>query len=183
MQFFSYTQGICNWSLDLVFKAKLKLQSRNWKIQYGCQAAILKVTHLKINKLLSKHTIHVLLKFGLDIQSTFKMWKPKNPIWPPSGHFESDIIENQWAAAHATNNIHIKFAIEIPKQTWVMLQKPSHLQSPDTDKSNMATRWTFWKWHYWRSLTSFRYTQVMSHWSFDLIFKVKLKLKSGNWKI
>ena len=37
------------------------------------------------------------LKFGVDIQTQTKVrvWKPKNPIWPPGGHFESDLAENQ----------------------------------------------------------------------------------------
>ena len=43
---------MCQWNLDLIFKAKLKFQSANWKIQHGCQVAILKVTSLKINRLL-----------------------------------------------------------------------------------------------------------------------------------
>ena len=34
--------------------------------------------------------------------------------------------------------MHIKFEIEIPKQTWLTLWKPCHLQSPETEKSNMA---------------------------------------------
>ena len=67
------------------------------KIQYGCQAAILKVISLKINRFL--------------------------PM--------------------ATNEIHIKFEIEIPKQTRVTLQNPCQQQSPDTAKSNMAARWPF----------------------------------------
>ena len=29
----------------------------------------------------------------------------------------------------ATNNLHMKFQIEIPKQTWVMLRKPCRLQT------------------------------------------------------
>ena len=41
------TSVLCNWSLKLIFKANLKLESRNQKIQYGHQAAILKVTSLK----------------------------------------------------------------------------------------------------------------------------------------
>ena len=60
---------MCCRSLNLKFKAKLKLESGNQKIQYGHQAAILKVTYLKINRLLSIHTSNVLLKFGLDFQS------------------------------------------------------------------------------------------------------------------
>ena len=45
--FFPYTLVICYWSLDLIFKAKQKLESGNRKIQDGRQAAILKVTSLK----------------------------------------------------------------------------------------------------------------------------------------
>ena len=45
----------------------------------------------------------------------------------------------------AINKMCMKFEIEIPKQTWVTLWKPFQLQSPDTKKSNMAARRTFWK--------------------------------------
>ena len=61
------------WSLDWKFIAKLKLESRNRNIQYGHQAAILKVTLVKIHRLLSIPTGNVLLKFGLDIQSQTKV--------------------------------------------------------------------------------------------------------------
>ena len=75
----------------------VKLESGNKKIQYGRQAAILKVTSLKINRLLPMTTI----------------------------------------------NMHMKFEIEIPKQTWLTSRKPCHLQSPETEKSNMAARRPF----------------------------------------
>ena len=67
------------------------------KIQYGHQAAILKVTSLKINRLLPMYISIVPLKFGVDIKSQTKVRvrKPKNPIWLPGGHFESDVAENQ----------------------------------------------------------------------------------------
>ena len=79
----------------LIFKAKVKLESGNQKIQYGRQAAILKVTLLKINRLLPMATI----------------------------------------------NMHMKFEIEIPKETWLMLRKPCRLQTDGltdgrTDKVN-----------------------------------------------
>ena len=54
------------------------LESGNQKIKYGRRAAILKVTSLKINRLLPMATI----------------------------------------------NMHMKFEIEIPKETWLMLPKP-----------------------------------------------------------
>ena len=84
-------------SLQLIFKAKLKLESGNQKFQYGCLAAILKLTLLKINRLLHIYKSIVPLKFGVDIQSQTKVrvWKPKNPIWPPGGQFVSDFAENQ----------------------------------------------------------------------------------------
>ena len=61
------------------------------------QAAILKVTSLKINRPLPIYISIVPIKFGVDIQSQTKVrvWKPKNPIWPPGGHFENDLAENQ----------------------------------------------------------------------------------------
>ena len=80
---YPYTLVLCRWSLELIFKAKLKLESGNQKIQYGCQAAILKVTSLKINRLLPMTII----------------------------------------------NMHMKFEIVIPKQTWLMLRKPCRLQT------------------------------------------------------
>ena len=101
---FSYIQVMCHWNLGLIFKAKLKLHSGNWKIEYDRQAAILKVISLKIYRLL--------------------------PI--------------------ATENMHMKFEIKIPQQTWFTPRKPCHLQSPNTAKPNMAARQPFWKWHCWR---------------------------------
>ena len=69
----------------------------NQKIQYGRQAAILKVTSLKINRLLPIYLSIVPLKFAVDIQSQTKVRvrKPKIPIWLPGGHFEINIAENQ----------------------------------------------------------------------------------------
>ena len=94
---YPYIQVLCHLSLELIFKVKLKLESGNQKIRYGCLAAILKLTSMKINRLLHIYISIVLLKFGVDIQCQTKVrvWKPKKPIWPPCGHFESDVAENQ----------------------------------------------------------------------------------------
>ena len=108
--FFPYTRVMCYWSLDLIFKAKQKLESGNRKIHDGGQAAILKVTSLKINRLL--------------------------PM--------------------ATNNMHMEFQIEIPKQTWVTLRKPCRLQTDgqtnrQTDRqdrqTDRRTRWFQYQYH------------------------------------
>ena len=81
-----------------------------------------------------------------------------------------------------TINRHMKFDIEIPKQTRLTLRKPCHLQSPETKKSNMATRRPFWKRRCWKSIGSYPYTWVLCPWSLKLIFKAKVKLESGNQK-
>ena len=93
--FFPYTLVMCYWSLDLMFKAKQKLESGNRKIQDCRQAAILKVTSLKINRLL--------------------------PM--------------------ATSNMHMKFEIEILKQTWVTPRKPCRLQTDGQTQTDRRTRW------------------------------------------
>ena len=94
---YSYTQVMGHWSFEFIFKAKLKLESGNQKIQYGCQVAILKLTPLKINRLLPIYISTLPLKFGVDIQSQTKVrvWKQKNPTWLPDGHFEIYVAENQ----------------------------------------------------------------------------------------
>ena len=58
----------------------------------------------------------------------------------------------------------LKFGVDIQSQTKV---------SPETKKSNMATRRPFWKWHHWKSIGSYPYIQVSCH----------LSLESGNQKI
>ena len=75
---------IWNFKANLTYtpETMLPTKSRNRKIQYGCQAAILKMTSLKINRLLSIYMIYISivpLKFGVDIQSQSKVrvWKPK----------------------------------------------------------------------------------------------------------
>ena len=99
---YSYTQVLGHWSFEFIFKAKLKLESGNQKIQYGCQAAILKLTPMKINRLLPIYISTVPLSLGVDIQSQTKVrvCKPRNAIWLPGGHFESDIAKNQYTSAY-----------------------------------------------------------------------------------
>ena len=78
-------------------QSQTKVRAGNQKFQYGCLVAILKLTLLKINRLLHIYISIVPFKFRVDIQSQTKVrvWKPKNPIWPTGGHFESDLAENQ----------------------------------------------------------------------------------------
>ena len=88
-------------TLPLKFGVDIQSQSNvspeTKKIQYGHQAAILKVTSLKINKLLPIYISFVPLRFAVDIQSQTKVRvrKPKIPIWLPGGHFVINIAENQ----------------------------------------------------------------------------------------
>ena len=72
-------------------------ECKNRKIQYGGQAAILKITLLNINRLLPIYISIVPLKFTDDIQSQGKVrvQKQKNPIWLPGSHFGIENAENQ----------------------------------------------------------------------------------------
>ena len=87
----------------------LPKESRNRKSQNDRQAAILKMTSLKIKSLLPIYISIVPLKFGVDFQSQSQVWK--------RGHFESYVAEINKLLPMATINMHMKFEIEIPKQT------------------------------------------------------------------
>ena len=109
-------------------------KSRNRKIEYGCQAAISKMTLLKINRLLPIYISIVPLKFGVDIQiqSKVRVWKPKNPIWLPGGHFDSDVAENQQASPYG----HHQHAYEI----WNWNSKANLTYAPETMSSTDRRR-------------------------------------------
>ena len=53
--FYPHTQVMCYWSLVLIFKAKVR-SCRKQKIQYGCQAAILKSWNIAENQQVYIHT-------------------------------------------------------------------------------------------------------------------------------
>ena len=105
VDFYPYTQVLCTWSFELIFKTGLKLEPRNRTIQYSRQATILKVTKLKINWRLPMATINMHMKFKNVIPKQtpntlrklclLQNAEPKNLIWPPGGHFENDITEIQ----------------------------------------------------------------------------------------
>ena len=65
--------------LGFYIQSQTKVSPITKKIQYGPQAAILKVTSLKIKRLLPMYISIVPLKFGVDIQSQTKVRvrKPK----------------------------------------------------------------------------------------------------------
>ena len=133
---YPYIQVLCHLSLELIFKAKLKLESGNQKIQYGCLAAILKLTLLKINRLLHIYISIVLLKFGVDNQSQTKVrvWKPKKSnmatrrpfwkwrrwksigfcLWPPSTCIWSLKLKFQSKLDLHSGN-HVTYRVQKPK--------------------------------------------------------------------
>ena len=64
------------WSLELILKAKV--ESRKQKIQYGRQVTILKVTSLKVDRLLPPMaTINMHMNFEIEIskQTWVMLWK------------------------------------------------------------------------------------------------------------
>ena len=145
----------------------------------------MKLMSLEINRFLPIYISIVPLKFGVDIQSQTKVrvWKPKNLIWLPGSHLKVKSLKIDKLLPMTTINMHTKFEIETSKHTWLTLQKPCRLQSPETEKSNMAARRPFWKWRRWKSTASYPYTSILCRWSLELICKAKLKLESGNQKI
>ena len=107
-------------------------ESRNRKIQYGCQAAILKMTLLKINKPLPIYISIVPLNFEVDIQSQRKVsvWKPKNfQYGRQAAILKVTSLKINRLLSMAIINMYMKFEIEIPKRTWLMLLKPCRLQT------------------------------------------------------
>ena len=106
-------------------------ESRNRKIQYGCQAAILKMTLLKINRLLPIYISIVPLNFEVDIQSQRKVsvWKQKIQYGRQAAILKVTSLKINRLLSMATINIYMKFEIEIPKRTWLMLRKPCRLQT------------------------------------------------------
>ena len=129
-------QVLCHLSLELISKAKLKLESGNQKIQYGCLAAFLKSTLMKINRFLHLYIGIVPLKFGVDIQTQTKVrvWKQKIQYGHQVAILYVTSLKINRLLPMTTMNMHMKFEIEIPKQTWLTLRKPCHLQSPETEK-------------------------------------------------
>ena len=59
-------------------------------------------SNMAANRLLPIYTSILLLKLGVDIQSQteVRVRKPKNPIWPPGGHFETDVAYGHNKHAH-----------------------------------------------------------------------------------
>ena len=90
-------------------------------------------------------------------------------------------LKNKNVSTHSHK--HTKFETEIPKQTWVMLQKPCHVQSIQMKNPIWLPGSHFENDCHWKSIGFYPYTQVFCYWSLEWIFKAKLKLESGNQKI
>ena len=53
----------------------------------------------------------------------------------------------------------------------------------ETKRFDIAARRLFCKWHRWKSIGFYPYTQVMRYWSLELKLKANLKLEFGNQKL
>ena len=122
-----------HWNLDLIFKAKLKLESRNQKknpicslsqspetkkIPCGSQAAILKVRLLKINRLLQMATIGTWnLKFGQGYNKIYIILVI--PIMIKSG------------CCHRTFHHH----------SWPVISIPGHCHYSSDKYSSLSSHW------------------------------------------
>ena len=158
---------VLKFGVDIESQSKVRV--RKPKIQYGRQAAILKVTSLKINRLLVIYISIVVLKFGVDIESQRKVRvrKPKIQYGRQASILKVTSLKINRFQPIATSDMHMKFKPEIPKQVRVTFRKPCHLQSPETEISNMATRRPFWKWHRWKSIGSCLWPQSTCTWNWN----------------
>ena len=134
-----HVHEIWNWNskanLTYALETMPPTQSRNQKSQYGCQAAILKMTSLKINRLLPIYISIVPLKFGVDIDSQTKVSESGNQkiqYGCQAAILKVTSLKLNRLLPMTTINMRMKFEIEISKQTWLMLRKPCHLPSPET---------------------------------------------------
>ena len=135
--FYQYTQVVCYRSLELTFKAKLKLESGHQTIQHGCQFAVFIVTFLKINSLLPIHTSAMSCwRWDLIFKTKIKLEPGKQVVTYGRQVIILKVtsLKINRLLPTATNHMHIKFETEVPKQTRVMLRKPCHLQSSETKK-------------------------------------------------
>ena len=126
-------------------QSQTKLESGNQKIQYGCLAAILKLTLLKINRLLHIYISIVLLKFGVDIESQTKVksletkksnmatrrpfWKWRRwksigfCIWPPSTCIWSLKLKFKSKLDLHSGN-HVTYRVQKPKKSNMAARRP-----------------------------------------------------------
>ena len=137
---YPYIQVLCHITLELIFKAKLKLESGNQKIQYGCLAAILKLTLLKINRLLHIYISIVLLKFGVDNQSQTKVsletkksnMATRRPFW--KWHRWKSISFCLWPPSTCIWSLKLKFQSKLDlhsgNHATYRVQKPKNLIWP-----------------------------------------------------
>ena len=85
-------------TINMHMKFEIEIPKQTWLTsRKPCHLQSPETEKSKINRLQPIYISIVPVKFEVDIQSQSKVRvrKPKNPIWPPGGHFESDIAENQ----------------------------------------------------------------------------------------
>ena len=123
-----------------------------------------------IKRLLPIHTGNVLLKFvvGNQSQTIFRLQKPKNPIWLPGSHFESDITEKS-ICFYPNTKVMCYLSLDLIFKARVLEPK----------RSNMATKQPFWKWCCWKSTVFCLWLQAIYTWTLKLKFQRKLDL--GSW--
>ena len=147
------TTSTCN----LKWQSKLELCSENavcrvQKSSMDFRRLFLKMPLLKMNRLLLKYTSNGLLKFQFKGKLKLTVREPKNWIWPPSGHFESDITENPKASAHSDK----RYAHEI----WNWNPKANWIYAPETMSPTVQKR----KIRYSRQVAILKMTSLKINW-------------------
>ena len=118
-------------------------ESRNRNIQYGCQAAILKMTLLKINRLLPIYISILPLNFEVHIQSQSKVsvWKPKVQYGRQAAILKVTSLKINRLLSMATINMYMKFKNWNSKAN---LNAPETMSSTDRGTVGRTYRRTRW---------------------------------------
>ena len=124
--------------------------------------------------------IHVIDKENWKKLEIVDQWSTRIP--PPSRRgSRQQCMDCNWTLFKITLLLSTHTHRWCAPEVWIWCSKPKWSYSPETEKSNMAARWPFWKWHCWKSIGFFPYTQLICYWSLDLIFKAKLEVRI--WKL
>ena len=203
---------LCHLSLELIFKAKLKLESGNQKIQYGHQAAILKVTSLKINRLLCMTTINMHMKFKIEIPkqtwltsrnlATYRVQKPNKANlrdliaatglvillkFDPNHRFFSPCDLEIWCMISKNNRApllyYIKLCVSFQIHRWIQTKVTLGKRSIRVEIGDFLSLVTLkFDGWPWKIIGHLFYTTSSFGHHFKSIGELKLKLQSRNAK-
>ena len=146
---------MCYWSLDLIFKAKLKLRVQKMKNPIWSPGSHFEsdITENQ-NASAHSHKQHAYeiwnwnskanLSNALETMSPTESRYRKIQYGHQAAVLKGTLLKISRFLSIHTSDVLLKFGLDIQSQTKV--------KSPETEKFNMAARQPFWKWHCWKSI-------------------------------